>query len=193
MDTFKDGFDTFEGEAESVGDETARLRALDIVHTDEFREELHQLNTAIATGELIEGNVCYPNNATVEWILENEPLADPDLVNASISRLSRAAGTISSRSASMQVILLPQFYILHPRQRFDAIHIDGGHSEGIAFADMSNALRMACRDAHFIVDDFPHPPISKAFSEILAAGFLRRSREDALLEKTPYHEIVRVA
>jgi hypothetical protein len=104
MDTFKDGFDTFEGEAESVGDETARLRALDIVHTDEFREELHQLNTAIATGELIEGNVCYPNNATVEWILENEPLADPDLVNASISRLSRAAGTISSRSASMQVI-----------------------------------------------------------------------------------------
>jgi hypothetical protein len=57
---------------------------------------------------------------------------------------------------------------------------------------MSNALRMAQSDAYFIVDDIGHTPIAEAFSDVLAAGFLRRSPRDAVLERTPNHEIVRV-
>jgi hypothetical protein len=88
--------------------------------------------------------------------------------------------------------VLPQLYVRHPLLKFDAIHVDGGHSGGIALADMSNALRMARSDAYFIVDDIPCTAIANAFSDVFAAGFLRRSSADAGLERTPYHEIVRV-
>jgi predicted O-methyltransferase YrrM len=223
-------------------DDSMRLRGMDIVHTADFRVELHQLNTVIATGEPIEGNVCYSNNASIDWILHNEPLADAPSVkkrvnlktiaqnsdnfleigfNAGHSALillmanpnlslfcvdigqraytHRAAEHMKQRFGTRFHLwfgdsreVLPRLYIQHPMLRFDALHIDGGHSEGIAFADMSNAIRMARPGAYFIVDDFPHPPIAKAFAEILTAGFLCRSRDDSMLEKTEFHEIVRV-
>jgi predicted O-methyltransferase YrrM len=219
-----------------------RLRDLDIVNTVEVRAELRLLNKVIATGEPIEGNLCYPNNAGADWILANEPLADDAVVKkrinlATVARSSTSFLEIGFNAGHSALIILmanpdlslfcvdigqraythraiehlrkrfgtrlqawvgdsrevlPQLYVRHPLLKFDAIHVDGGHSEGIAFADMSNALRMARSDAYFIVDDMPHPPIAKAFLEVLAAGFLRRSPTDAGLEKTPYHEIVRV-
>ena len=37
--------------------------------------------------------------------------------------------------------VLPRIALERPKLRFDAIHVDGGHSEAVAFADVSNCLR----------------------------------------------------
>ena len=87
--------------------------------------------------------------------------------------------------------VLPRMALERPKHRFDAIHVDGGHSEPVAFADVSNSLRMARSDALFVLDDMQAPWLARIFKECLLLGHLRPTLAGEFIA-TPLHEVVRV-
>ena len=88
--------------------------------------------------------------------------------------------------------VLPRMALEQPKNRFDALHIDGGHSEEVAFADVSNSLRVAKLDAFLIFDDMQAPWLANVFEKCLLLGHIYRRTNDDFCS-TSMHEVVRVA
>ena len=88
--------------------------------------------------------------------------------------------------------VLPRMALEQPKLRFDAIHVDGGHAENIAYADISNSLRLAQPGALFVLDDMQAPWLAKLFEAALLLGHFHRSANDAFCN-TVLHEVVRVS
>jgi hypothetical protein len=87
--------------------------------------------------------------------------------------------------------VLPRRALERPKHRFDAIHVDGGHSEPVAFADVSNSLRLARSDALFVLDDMQAPWLARIFQECLLLGHFRPTLAGEFIATT-LHEVVRV-
>jgi hypothetical protein len=87
--------------------------------------------------------------------------------------------------------VLPRMALEKPRLRFDAVHVDGGHAENVAYADISNALRLARKDAFFVLDDLQAPWLARIFEECLLLGHFRPAPA-AEFARTVLHEIVLV-
>jgi hypothetical protein len=87
--------------------------------------------------------------------------------------------------------VLPRMALERPKHRFDAIHVDGGHSEPVAFADVSNSLRLARSDALFVLDDMQAPWLARIFQECLLLGHFRPTLAGEFIATT-LHEVVRV-
>jgi predicted O-methyltransferase YrrM len=88
--------------------------------------------------------------------------------------------------------VLPRMALERPKLRFDAIHVDGGHAEDIAYADISNSLRLAQAGALFVLDDMQAPWLAKLFETALLLGHFHRNANDAFCY-TVLHEVVRVS
>jgi hypothetical protein len=95
----------------------------------------------------------------------------------------------SVRGDSREV--LPRMALEKPNLRFDALHVDGGHAENLGYADISNALRLARKDALFVLDDLQVPWLARIFEECLLLGHFRPARANEFVS-TVLHEIVQV-
>jgi predicted O-methyltransferase YrrM len=88
--------------------------------------------------------------------------------------------------------VLPRMSLERPKQRFDAIHVDGGHGDDVAYADVSNSLRLARQNALLVLDDMQAPWLANIFQTALLLGHFTRAVTDVFCQ-TRLHEIVRVA
>lgn len=88
--------------------------------------------------------------------------------------------------------VLPAIFLERPALRFDAIHLDGGHTAAILTADISNSIRMSENNATFIIDDINVEHLRKTLDNMIAFGYFL-SENDLPLLPTPLHAIVRLS
>ena len=72
--------------------------------------------------------------------------------------------------------VLPEFIATEASNDIDLVHIDGGHTEAVAFADLNYVIGMHRRRdlrRYLIVDDTQMPAIQAALSSFVAQGVLR--------------------
>jgi predicted O-methyltransferase YrrM len=205
-------------------------------------QEIMDLNQSLAaTGELIEGNVCYWHDTPPEIFSVFPPTDDMDHVAKRINLSYLAArhvdvleiGLNGGHSALITLVsnhrlnftavdigmhqyteaaatylrnrfgrrfslmtgdsreILPRLAIDHPNKFFDLIHIDGGHSAALAYADMSNALRISKAGTTIVLDDINAPHISDVAQAISMHGHIRTIMGQDLVP-TGLHEIFEV-
>jgi predicted O-methyltransferase YrrM len=228
-------------------DNTASSQALlshDLMLSPNVIREVFALNEVLAaTGEKIEGNICYSDQLLPEQYKNVAPTSDRDYV---VKRLNLA--TLSRRHSTMLEIglngghsallcllanpalhffavdigwhiythraaeflrarfgrrfnfwpgdsreVLPRIALERPNLKFDLVHIDGGHAPELAFADISNGLRVAAKGADFIVDDINHPPLGDVLEQICNLGYLGPLDDTSGLYEAVLHRIVRVS
>jgi hypothetical protein len=87
--------------------------------------------------------------------------------------------------------VLPRMALEKPKLQFDAFHVDGGHAESLAYADISNALRLAGKDALLVLDDLQAPWLARIFDECLLLGHFRPAAAHEFA-RTVLHEVVLV-
>ena len=63
--------------------------------------------------------------------------------------------------------------------KFDAIHVDGGHTFEVAFSDIMNSVRLLEDDGLLIVDDRPAPDVRRAIDMSLSTTLLEPHELDA--------------
>lgn len=63
-------------------------------------------------------------------------------------------------------IQLPLYITQHNQQKFDLIHIDGGHSDYVCRSDILYARLLAHPETWMILDDISLPPIFKIYKEL---------------------------
>jgi Methyltransferase domain len=68
--------------------------------------------------------------------------------------------------------LLPRVAVDYPNLRFDLFHIDGGHGSGLAYADISNSIRMASVGAELIFDDINATHLNDILEAFVKMGYL---------------------
>ncbi len=88
--------------------------------------------------------------------------------------------------------VMPSLALEQSRLAFDLIHIDGGHTAGIAVADMSNAIRMAEPGASLIMDDINAPMLNGVVELVISLGYLTPLRDRSGLHDTVLHEMFEV-
>jgi hypothetical protein len=72
--------------------------------------------------------------------------------------------------------ILPEFIANEACNDIDLVHVDGGHTEAVAFADLNYVIRMSRQPGlrrYLIVDDTQMPPILAALSSFVSQGVLR--------------------
>lgn len=87
--------------------------------------------------------------------------------------------------------VLPALAMERPHLKFDAIHIDGGHDAEVVFADISNAIRLARRDALFVVDDLQAPHLYAVFEKYVLLGYFSAPNDMEVLPNQ-LHAVVRL-
>jgi methyltransferase family protein len=87
--------------------------------------------------------------------------------------------------------VLPRMAIEKPNLLFDAIHIDGGHTEGVVYADVSNVLRLARHEALLVFDDLQSGRLARIFENCLLLGYFRPLFGKELV-RNDLQEVVRV-
>jgi hypothetical protein len=214
---------------------------LDVADCPEFLSLISKLNDVVAaTGETLEGGVCYPDQTPPQALLTSLPTVDPDHIRkrknlgkaAKLSTTMLEIGLNGGHSALLLLYsnphlnlvsvdicqhkyaeraaefltmhfprrfqffrgdsreVLPRLALMNPKLAFDAIHVDGGNVEDLAYADVSNSLRLARKDALFILDDLQVPWLERVFVECTLRGHIRP--EVAGFEATPLHAVARV-
>ena len=84
--------------------------------------------------------------------------------------------------------VLPSLALERSRLTFDLIHVDGGHTPGIAIADLNNAIRMAAPNASLIMDDINAPTLNGVVELVISLGYLTPLRDRTGLIETVLHE-----
>ncbi len=75
-------------------------------------------------------------------------------------------------------VVLPQM-IAEGQGGYDVIHVDGGHTFDVAYADITNSLKLMRPDGLMIVDDRPAPEVGQAIEQALQSGQLSPDPLDA--------------
>jgi len=70
--------------------------------------------------------------------------------------------------------MLPRLATHRPELEFDLFHIDGGHTDELCRADISNCLRLARggRGTHIVLDDINASWIFDVYCEYVSLGWL---------------------
>jgi hypothetical protein len=78
----------------------------------------------------------------------------------------------------------------NPNEKYDLIHVDGGHSTELAFKDIINCRVSAHPDTLLIVDDTDFPNIDSILTVFLQVNMLKEVDYEKLeLRKSPSHRI----
>ena len=62
---------------------------------------------------------------------------------------------------------------------YNAIHVDGGHTYEIAYADIMNSRQLLKDDGLILVDDLPAEEVKRAVDDALKTGSLEPNSMDA--------------
>ncbi len=82
-------------------------------------------------------------------------------------------------------VTVPQFIAANPSASFDLIHVDGGHLEAVARADMAAAVNLCSEGGLIILDDTQDPLIAAIGQQYLQSGFLEPA---PLMEQTHMYQ-----
>ena len=201
----------------SLGKQTPMFTFEDLVQDQGFRNEVAELNKAVsAPGDMIEGNIYYPNSETliganiesdyaryragfVEAVSGRKRLLEIGF-NAGHSALTYLYTNPSAEYVGIDLAYRPytteairwlkerygERFSLHvgdstevlPRieseiGKFDVIHVDGGHTFDVAFADIWNCYRCLDDRGILIVDDRPAPEVERAINVSLKTRLLQ--------------------
>lgn len=79
---------------------------------------------------------------------------------------------------------------LNPNEKYDLIHIDGGHSTELAFKDIINCRVAAHPETLVIIDDSNFPNIDHILTIFMQVNMLKEVDYEKLgLKKSPFHRI----
>ena len=71
---------------------------------------------------------------------------------------------------------------------YDLIHIDGGHSIGVASLDIINSYKCSKVGTIFVFDDYHSPPLKKLWDYYVHTFSLQSVDNEHLIDN-PYHSI----
>jgi predicted O-methyltransferase YrrM len=74
--------------------------------------------------------------------------------------------------AGDSTITVPNYSKENPNASFDLIHVDGGHLESVAYADMTAAIQLCATNGILILDDTQDPLIAAIGQEYQQRGYL---------------------
>ena len=82
-------------------------------------------------------------------------------------------------------VTLPQFIAANSSASFDLVHVDGGHLESVAHADMTAAIQLCTTNGIIILDDTQDPLIAAIGQQYEQTGYIQPTQ---IMEETHMYQ-----